>query len=526
MNRLRHLRIYDLHSWTGIALGLLVFVVSYTGVPALFHDEFHVWEDPAARLDVPADPVSADAVIRPWIEKQAGEDEIAFLRVGYPTRYQPFLSAFLRIQPEGRPFRDIEARWNAQTGALLPERGDGGAHLLYDLHRDLAWPDALGGRTVGRAIVGIVGIVLALSILTGVVAHTRITRDLFALRWHRSVRLKWQDTHKVFGLWGLPFYGMISLTGAFLGVIVLLAPVIALIAFKGDQETLLAEVIGSVPDPAGVAAPMLALDQIWQMRHAVSGEAPLFVVLNNWGDQNALFDVYFRSETVLRIVDVESISGVTGTGVPNPVVDVDGPADRVTAAVTPLHYGTFGGIALKALYAVLGLSLAIITALGSMMWIERRLHGNEGGRSIQFYRFLSKLTVGVCMGLVLATPAVLIAGRIYSGPEDMRYVWMVRALFIVWFAGLGYAFVRANEYGAVREMLGATGMLFLVAPLVNVVLTGNPLEAAFTGNGHGLTSIIDLTLAGLGLALLILAPTLPRARQGHTRQSGTSARAG
>ncbi|MEM8703329.1 MAG: PepSY-associated TM helix domain-containing protein, partial [Pseudomonadota bacterium] len=78
-----------------------------------------------------------------------------------------------------------------------------------------------------RILVGLVGIAFLLLILTGIVAHTKFTKELFTLRYLKSVRLKWQDSHKVMGLWTSPFAAMIALTGAFLGVIALLLPLLA-----------------------------------------------------------------------------------------------------------------------------------------------------------------------------------------------------------------------------------------------------------------------------------------------------------
>lgn len=39
----------------------------------------------------------------------------------------------------------------------------------------------------------------------------------------------WEDTHKVLGLWGLPFCTIIAVTGAIIRVVTLLAPVIAVL---------------------------------------------------------------------------------------------------------------------------------------------------------------------------------------------------------------------------------------------------------------------------------------------------------
>ena len=74
MDRARHLRNYDLHSWTGIALGLIVYVVAFTGCFALFDNEIRTWEDPTLRVSVPNELPAMDAVYTAWVDDVARDD--------------------------------------------------------------------------------------------------------------------------------------------------------------------------------------------------------------------------------------------------------------------------------------------------------------------------------------------------------------------------------------------------------------------------------------------------------------------
>lgn len=512
MDRARYTRNYDLHSWTGVTLGLFVFVVSFSGCIALFYHELLAWEDPAKRIELTQAPAPINETLTAWVDDLEREGEIEFMNISFPTVYEPYYRVFGHVHAQDGSHEDHSARWHPQTLDLLPQREEGMARWLYDFHRDLMWPAELGGRTIGRALVGVAGVILMLSIITGVIAHTKIREELFSLRYLRSVRLKWQDTHKVLGLWGLPFYAMIAFTGAFLGIVALLAPITAVLAFKGDQEALIDAVLGEPPAAVGVAAPMLSMDDIVGMRHPGSGHKPLYVITHNWGDQAAVFDVYFEPDTELKIVEGISISGVTGEPVHNPAAAVDTPANRVIAAVTPLHYGTFGGIALKGLYFVLGLALCVITALGLMMWIERRLHGKEGKRSKRFYRGLSRLNVGVCMGVVVASAGLFVHNVLYAGSESSRLVWTGWTYFGIWFAAIAYAFARKDEYRATVELMAGAGVTLIVAALLNGAATGHPIWQGFSVDGHGPTAWIDITLLGLGALAIALAALLPKQR--------------
>lgn len=516
MDRERYLRNYDLHSWTGIALGLFVYVVALTGCFALFHHEMLSWEDPAKRLAVAENPVEINETFVAWINEHADEEPVEFARFTYPTKLEPYFVGGMTIKTEDGKSEFIEQRWDTATGAPLPERGAGLAEWLLDFHRDLMWPEGLGGRTAGRTIVGIVGIILMLSIVSGVIAHTKIFQELFTLRYLRSMRLKWQDTHKVLGLWGLPFYSMISFTGAFLGVVAILAPLVALLTFKGDQEALIEAVLGAPQEAAGVSAKMLSVDDLASVREPVSGKPVEFIVMNNWGDENARFDIYFDADTKLASVDGYQISGVTGERIADSQFEKVTPANRVINAISPLHYGTYGGgglggIALKVLYLGLGLSLAIITALGLMMWVERRVHGNVGARSPWVYKMLSHVTVGVAAGLPVASAGIFYLDKLYSGAETARLYWTGVTYFAVWGASLIYAFLRRNDYAATRDLLVLTGVLFVGLPLLNMQITGDAFWTAMA-SAHKAAGYVDIGLLVIGMLTIYSALSLPKRR--------------
>lgn len=511
MDRARHKRNYGLHSWSGIVLGLFVYVVAFTGCIALFHHEIQSWEDPAKRITISETPVKIGETWENWIQEKADGKPIGFARITYPTVEEPYYWGGITVEKEGGGNEFVVELWDPNTGEVIPNRGDGLSEWLLDFHRDLMWPEGLGGRTAGRTIVGIAGVILMLSILTGVIAHTKIVQEFFTLRYFRSVRLKWQDTHKVLGLWGLPFYTMIAFTGAVLGVVAILGPLVAVVAFKGDTESLFAAVLGEETKPTGVAAQMIPLEELEKYRFPESDIAPYMIITHNWGDDNGEFELFYTPDTELSTVDILHVDGVSGEIKPDTEFTKITPANRVVNAVSPLHYGTYGGVFLKFLYFLLGLALAVITALGLMMWIERRLHGNEGNKSKAFYRRLSHLVTGVTMGLPVATAALFYHDKLYLAAESSRLYWTGITYFAVWTIGLIYAFIRKNDYQTTRELLGVTAILCIGIPILNLIMTGNGLDALFESS-HKVAAYVDLTFLIVGLISIATAYKLPSQR--------------
>ncbi|MGD8327141.1 MAG: PepSY-associated TM helix domain-containing protein, partial [Sphingomonadales bacterium] len=441
----RYRRLYDLHSWSGVIFGLFIFIVSISGSFALFHEEVLSWEDPARRLPKAEFPAPLHNKFENWVSLNAEGKSIDFLKLSYPDSVTPYYEALLITKDDAGDVMRLEQRWNAETAENIPRRGAGVSDWIWNFHRDLMWPDQFGGRTMGLALVGVAGVVLLLSIISGVLIHRKIFSQIFTLRVHRSQALKWNDAHKVFGIWGLPFYAMVAFTGSVLGIVIILAPIVATLSFKGDQQAVYDAVFGEKLAPAGVESPMFSLDRIASFSHPESRMPIAHVVIENWGDVTARYELQFPADKEMALLDAYKISGVTGERVAYPLLDTPSNASRFVNAVAPLHYGSYGGLALKLLYFLLGLSLAIISALGVLMWIDRRRNGGKK------YKSLHHILTGVTAGAPLTYGAIFILDKIYLGAEASRLAWTGVLFFTIWLAAIVYVFIRKNDRAAFRE---------------------------------------------------------------------------
>jgi len=202
--------IFQIHLWTGIALGLYVFVISVSGSAIVFRNESYtaLWPGPrivaigshkfthdelrdAARRAYPQYKVSWI-----WDSKQANQaTEIWMDRQGHKKQrlFDPYTGQDLG---ESRPYLIQVMAW------------------LLDLHVNL-----LSGK-VGRLINGVCAVfVLALS-LTGAVLWWPGSR-----RWRRGLTIQatsnWKlfnwELHSVVGLWMLPFVLMFGFVGVYAG---------------------------------------------------------------------------------------------------------------------------------------------------------------------------------------------------------------------------------------------------------------------------------------------------------------------
>ncbi len=509
MTRDRLKRIYDLHAWTGVIAGLFIYIVSLSGVFALFGEELLVWEDETRRIALPEAPLAAMPLVEGLVEELPGE--LRGLSLHFPSPLHPFYSASAQVlTPEGA-FETHQRRWHPESGAALPERGAGLSHWLVDFHRNLMLP-----RTWGRALVGLAGILLFLSLVSGLVIHRKMLTELFQWRLDRSVRLKWQDSHKALGLWGLPFHAVIALTGAWLGFVVLLLPLTAAVSTQGDIGAVIATVMGEQPQPSGTAGPPLSIDEARAAVEAKLGDAADSLTVFNWGDRDAVYRFTFHPDDRLTAHGHIDLAAADGSLSEPRFGQNPGLTYRVLPAVTSLHYGDFGGPWLKLLYALLGLALCVLTVTGTMMWLERRLHGHAGGGSPLAYRALSRLLLGVSAGMGLASIAIFYADKLVATAEERRIDMIGTVYFAVWGLGLLYGCLRSNEYRACKELLAATGLACLGLPLLNGIAGGDAFWELLS-RGESYAAGCDLAALGLGIALLLVSLRLPSSRPAGKR---------
>src|SRR5690606_37794676 len=125
-----------------------------------------------------------------------------------------------------------EDGWFADgQGTLISKVSHEWTHFLIRLHIYLHLPS-----TLGFTLVGIAGVRLTALIMSGFLAHRRIFRDAFSLRWNRSPRLAQADLHNRLSVWASPFHLAIAVTGAFIGLSIVLIFLVAQLFYGGDTD--------------------------------------------------------------------------------------------------------------------------------------------------------------------------------------------------------------------------------------------------------------------------------------------------
>lgn len=506
-------KLYKLHTWVGIISGILLFVIAFTGAVAVFaRPELKIWANDEIRSPVQSTPQQIEAVI----EEYANTLDPIYREEVHVNLPDPRYTQFLRVIYEGHIKQEDGSEkhegfvylFDPNSLALVHKEdmmsffnSDDGhdiATFIGSFHADLHL-----GRPVGLILTGLLGLTLMVSIVTGILVHRKKLGQLFTFRPTKSFSLLLNDGHKVMGIWAVAFHSVIAFTGAFLGLAtVILLPAAAYVSFNGDQEALVETFTAmKPPELAHVAQPTKIAD-ILEKSVADNPELVFsnFSVLG-YGDQNAIVylsgagDENLGGQTLIyqgataeyqyRQSNFGRLEGVTG---------------KILDVMFPLHFGNFGGIFVKALWAWLGLALALLPITGMMLWVERGITSNNPAHSPRTYEGVSRLLTGSCCGIVLATavlfPTQLILNSVMATSDHTTVIFSV--FFTTW--GLATALGLAIKASRGFSLLSYATVisLMLVMPM-DIALTGSHLFN-LASTQHYVSVTVDITLFILGAA--------------------------
>ena len=354
-------RLFTLHSWAGIVTGLLMFIVCFSGAVVVFKNEIDLWANPSlAKLPRSEKPAPLDAVLTQLHTRYPGATVES---IALPDAVNPSYFAFVRER--GAPANTrTKVALRSDTGTVVGPVDSQLGQYLRMLHVFLFFGP--------RWIVGFLGVAMLVLIATGIVIHRKILAELFTQRWGRSFRVVMSDLHKSAGIWGLGFHILIAATGAWMG----LAPL-----FEQSYKYLATDTpAAAAPKPARKAAAeatepvrMQSLDALHATaQQAVPGLHVRYVSMRRWGTETA--EAGFTGNLSGHLASTARVDIDAATGATKKVHDprTAGFWSLVNGLMEPLHFGDFGGLALKWLYFFLGMTPAFLSISGTLIWLDAR----------------------------------------------------------------------------------------------------------------------------------------------------------
>ena len=364
--RLRAFRVWSfVHTWTSLISMVFLLMLCLTGLPLIFHHELdgllgyepEVPAMPAGTPHASLDRVVAAAqALRPdhviqFVVFDHDEPDVAVVTLGREARSTEADTTTLAM--------------DRRTAARLttPEPNEGPIAFLRTLHVDLF----LG--LPGKLFLGAMGLLFVVAVISGIVLYGPFMRklDFGTVRHGRPRRVRWLDWHNLVGVATLAWALVVGGTGV--------VNTWADLMLKLWQVGQLAEMTAPYRDaPRPVRLASLA-EAVATAGAAAPGMTPRFIAYpGTVVSSNNHYAVFLAGDTPLtaRLLKPALIDAETGR-----LTDLRAMPWYVQALLVsqPLHFGDYGGMALKVVWALLDLATLVVLGSGLSLWLARKRAG-------------------------------------------------------------------------------------------------------------------------------------------------------
>jgi uncharacterized iron-regulated membrane protein len=232
--------------------------------------------------------------------------------------------------------------------------------FIYRLHVDMF------AGLPGKLFLGVMGLLFTAAIVSGVVIYAPFMRrlDFGTVRRDRSRRVKWLDLHNLLGVVTLTWALVVGMTG----VINTWADLV-IKAWQADQLAQMVAPYAGKPPLEKLGSLQAAVETA---QAAAPEMEPAFVAFPRSSYSSTHhYAVFMRGQSPFtsRLLKPALVDAETGE-----LTDMRDLPWYVTALLVsqPLHFGDYGGMILKVIWAILDVITIIVLVSGLYLWIARR----------------------------------------------------------------------------------------------------------------------------------------------------------
>lgn len=352
------------HTWSSLVCTVFMLLLCLTGLPLIFsHEIAHLT---GKAVDLPPDAAPAGTLASLDAVVAAGQARLPQRVVQFvsPDEEDPRLW-YVTLAPSLEPTTDFRpVAVDGRTAQVLaePRFDEGFMHWMTRLHIDLF------AGLAGKLFLGLMGVLLLVAIVTGVVLYVPFMRKLAfgEVRHHRSTRVRWLDLHNLLGIVTLVWALVVGATG----VINTWADLLVKYWQYSQLSSLLAPYQGQPPVPTAERAPLQQGLQAALAGHPQRQVA--FIAFPGTAFSSPHHVTFFlRGNTPLtaRLLQPVLVDARSGQATAAPAMPW-----YLTALMLsqPLHFGDYGGMPLKLIWAVLDVITIVVLGSGLYLWWNRR----------------------------------------------------------------------------------------------------------------------------------------------------------
>jgi len=375
---------FKIHSWIGIKLSILFFIVCFSGTLATLSHEMDWLFIPEMRAS-PAKKTASRNLIVSNIKKAYPQGRITY----WMKSEERYLCDIVYVKSEGVQTYVFA---NPYTGKVQGNANITFQRFFRNLHYYLFIPFQIGNFTVL-----FFGFLLLISLITALFFFKNWWRKLFVLQTNKGSLVFFRSLHRLVGLWSIPFTLLFSVTGIWYFVeranvgnvdaeIGFERPVIAdsstdhysepVNSYTVDYDRAVALAIKEIPTLVigGINAPNSNTDLIY-----IRGKSHVPLVRQR---ANRVF-VNPRTYEVVKVQKAENINTLTWV---NDIAD-------------PLHFGNWGGLVTKVIWFIMGMGISSLVLSGIWITLKRKARQRKNAKTavLGAWKYLNFMFFGLMM---------------------------------------------------------------------------------------------------------------------------------
>jgi uncharacterized iron-regulated membrane protein len=360
-------RWFWVHRWTSLICTLFLLLLCLTGLPLIFHEEIEQLLSTDAPYEVlPKNTPMADLdQMVNAAQRRYPKEAISF---AFIDDDEPQVVVYMMPDLKGRPDTRHAMQFDARTGKLLKDEPPASRQpqtflgLMFSLHTDLF------AGLLGELFLCLMGLLFVFSIVSGIVLYGPFMKklDFGTVRKGRSARLKWLDLHNLIGIATAVWLLVVGVTGV---INELSKPLFGLWQMTDVKKMLMQYQNRPLPESGHLSSVQAAYNTT---KKALPGMTITSVIYpgNVFGTPYH-FLLYTKGSSTLTSRLFTPVLVDARTGKLDAIVNMPGYLKGLEIS-RPLHFGDYGGLPLKVIWALFDLLAIVVLISGVYLWIVRR----------------------------------------------------------------------------------------------------------------------------------------------------------
>ena len=357
------LRTWDgIHRWSSLICTVSLLILYLTGLPLIFHDEIEslTGSHPAViDTNAASSTQDIDATIKAALADHPNQ---VIQYIAFDDGQTTIANIATAPASNADPSQTQYTYYNTYTAqkAQIPPVTDGVMWFLLQLHKDLF----LGLN--GTLFIGGMGLCFLISIISGVVLYAPFMRklDFGEVRKKSAKKVKWLDLHNLLGIATLAWAFIVCITGV---INTLSTPIVSL--WQTGQLAEMTAPYQNLP----LVTKLTSVTQAIDVAQSTAPNMEPFIIAYPGTPFSSKhhYAIFMQGKTPLTsrlftpaLIDAETGKLTAMRAMPWYV--------SMMFISQPLHFGDYGGLPLKVIWAIFDVITIIILISGVYLWLKRR----------------------------------------------------------------------------------------------------------------------------------------------------------